>query len=308
MLLMFHGLTDCLHSGCENCQHKHLHVATFEAFLAFLARHYRIFSLDDVVDCLRAGRALPSRAVVLTFDDGFASNYELAFPLLKRYAAPAVVYLATEFVDEHQPIWTDRVDYAFHAAGKSPAEMIAAKQRLKHLPQEQIGAAVAALEETLGARLAASNADGVPAIYRNLSWAQVREMQASGLVQFGAHTHTHKILGRSQPDTIAYELSESKRIIERETSVPCRHFCYPNGSHGDFSDTSERLVQAAGFESSITTLYSRIKPQPDAFLLPRIGITNDLDLTRFDWLLAGLTAAADTLRSAFHSHHGDADE
>ena len=37
---MFHGFTDREHTGLENCQHKHLHVAKFDAFLAHLKRHH----------------------------------------------------------------------------------------------------------------------------------------------------------------------------------------------------------------------------------------------------------------------------
>jgi peptidoglycan/xylan/chitin deacetylase (PgdA/CDA1 family) len=289
-ILMFHGFTDREHQGCENSQHKHLHVCKMDAFLAFLTRHYRITSLDEIVDRLRAGRALPPRAVVLTFDDGFHSNYSLAWPLLQRYQAPAIIYLATEFVNDGKPIWTDRVDYAFNAVGKTSADLKAAKQRLKQLPQEEVEPAVAEMEDSLGARLTRANDPVVPAIYHSLEWEQVREMQAGGLVQFGAHTHTHKILGRSEPETVQHELETSKAIIERETGIPCRHFCYPNGGPGDFSRASEQIVAETGFISSLTTLSGWVTATNDAFLLPRLGIGNDLDLPRFDLMLAGFNA------------------
>lgn len=295
LILMFHGFTDCDHSGCENAQHKHLHVDKFAAFLAFLTKHYRVISLSELVACLCYQKPLPPRAVVLTFDDGFRSNYALAYPLLKHFSTPAIIYLATEFVDAHEPIWTDRVDYAFHLAGKSVAELKTAKQRLKVLPQEQIPSAVAELETALGQRLGRCDAQHVPAIYRSLDWELVREMCASGLVEFGAHTHTHKILGRSGVATIQGELQRSKRIIERETRTPCEHFCYPNGSNGDFSEMTERLVAEAGFKSSLTTLNGWVDAKSDAYLLPRLGITNDLDIARFDLLLAGFNAINDRI-------------
>ncbi len=282
-ILMFHGFTDRQHTGCENSQHKHLHVAKFETFLRFLKRHYQIISLDALV----SDQPVPKRAVVLTFDDGFLSNYTLAYPLLKRYEAPAIIYLATEFVDGHRPIWTDRVDYALHAAGKTLADLRAAKQRLKALPQEQIDSAVAELEAELGHRLINTNDPSIPAIFRTLSWEQVREMQASDLVQFGAHTHTHKILGRCQPETVEWELAQSKAIIERHTGRPCHHFCYPNGWHGDFTETTEQFLAAAGFRTSTTTINGTVRTGQSPYLMPRLGITNDLDLPRFDLILSG---------------------
>jgi peptidoglycan/xylan/chitin deacetylase (PgdA/CDA1 family) len=293
LILRFHGFTDHEHAGSENAQHKHLHVDKFAAFLEFLTKRYRIISLAELVDCLRAQKPLPPRAVVLTFDDGFRSNHALAYPLLKHYSVPAIIYLATEFVDAHQPIWTDRLDYAFHVVGKSLAELKEAKQRLKMLPQERVLLAVTELEAQLGQHLGRSDSRYVPAIYRSLDWDQVREMRASGLVEFGAHTHTHKILGRCEAATIQDELQRSKLIIERETKAPCEHFCYPNGSFGDFSEMTERFVAEAGFKSSLTTVNGWISEKQNAYLLPRLGIGNDLDIARFDLLLAGFNTMID---------------
>lgn len=45
---------------------------------------------------LAAGDPLPEKAVMLTFDDGYASNYEIAYPLLQEYDASAVIALITK--------------------------------------------------------------------------------------------------------------------------------------------------------------------------------------------------------------------
>ncbi|MBL9177483.1 MAG: polysaccharide deacetylase family protein [Verrucomicrobiaceae bacterium] len=234
---MFHGLTDKEHSGLENCQHKHLDGERFEGLVAGLAASYDVLSLDELAALLEQGRPLPAYPAVLTFDDGFASNYHLAYPVLKRFGLPATIYLETEFVDEKLPIWVDRVDYAMQQAGRSRADLVSFKEKLKPLPQAEILAAVERLEAETGHRLGRADRDDVPAIYRALDWAQVREMAASGLVTFGSHTHSHVILGRAAPEVIRHELLESRRIIEKETGSPCVHFCYPNGAPGGlFSD------------------------------------------------------------------------
>jgi peptidoglycan/xylan/chitin deacetylase (PgdA/CDA1 family) len=294
---MFHGFTDKEHSGCENCQHKHLHNTKFEAFLKHLKQHYQIISLDDLVRALEHNTALPKRAVVLTFDDGFLSNYTLAYPLLKQYQAPATIYLATEFVDESKPIWTDRIDYAFHAAGRSPTELKAAKSQLKKLPQEQIESAVTDWESKLQVETLDCLHLGTSPIYAPLSWDHILEMQSSGLITFGAHTHTHKILGRCQMDTVRAELALSKSIIEDRLGQQCDHFCYPNGSHGDFSQETEDCVREVGFRSSVTTLSGRLNNALHPFLMPRLGITNDLELARFKLITSGFIAWLENTRS-----------
>jgi peptidoglycan/xylan/chitin deacetylase (PgdA/CDA1 family) len=295
-ILMFHGLTDREHTGCENGQHKHLHADKFEAFLKFLTRHYRIVPLEEVVGCLRRGEPPPRRGVVLTFDDGFLSNHRLAFPLLKRHGAPAMVFLATEYVDERRLIWTDRVDQFCQATGRSVAELRAIKARLKKLPQEEVEAAVSELEAESGPLPGRSDDPRVAAIHRSLGWEEVREMQASGLVTFGAHTHTHKILGRCRLETMRRELSLSKSLIERETGRVCEHFCYPNGGAGDFTEESERLSREAGFVSTLTTIPGWVREGMTPYLLPRFGVSNDLDVERLSLILKGVQAVADRVR------------
>jgi len=302
VILMFHGFTDHEHSGCENCQHKHLLATKFEAFLKHLKKHYQIIALDDLLQAQQNDVALPRRAVVLTFDDGFLSNYTLAYPLLKQYEAPATIYLATEFVDVGKPIWTDRIDYAFHAAGRSPTELKAAKSQLKKLPQEQVEIAVCDWEAKLHVETLDCRQQGTPPIYAPLSWDHIREMKASWLITFGAHTHTHKILGRCQMDTVRAELTLSKSIIEDRLGQRCDHFCYPNGSHGDFSQETEECVSEVGFRSSVTTLNGRIKTSASSYLIPRLGITNDLSLERFKLNVSGFTAWLENTKRRFKSH------
>lgn len=287
---MFHGFTTQVHSGCQNCQHKHLLITKFEIFLKHLKKHYQIISLNDLIQNLQQNLPIPRRAVVLTFDDGFLSNYTLAFPLLKRYEASATIYLATEFIDQGKPIWTDRMDYAFHMAGLSAPELRAAKSHLKKLPQEQIESAVTAWESKLHVETLDCRHEKTPPIYASLSWDQIREMKASGLVTFGAHTHTHKILGRCNLDAVHAELALSKSIIEDRLGQSCDHFCYPNGRYGDFSQATENCVREVGFHSSVTTINGRLTTSVDSYLMPRLGISNDLSLEQFVLSVSGFTA------------------
>jgi peptidoglycan/xylan/chitin deacetylase (PgdA/CDA1 family) len=72
---------------------------SFAAQLNYLAENdYRVVRLRDLEDFLNGKRPLPSRAVIITIDDGYASTYEYAFPLLKEHGFPATVFLYTDFV------------------------------------------------------------------------------------------------------------------------------------------------------------------------------------------------------------------
>lgn len=52
---------------------------------------------------LAAGEPLPEKAVLITFDDGYASNYQLAFPILREFGAKAVISLITQHIEDRDP-------------------------------------------------------------------------------------------------------------------------------------------------------------------------------------------------------------
>lgn len=72
--------------------------ARFELLLQILQRQGRQFvTVSELVEHPQ----MPNQ-VALTFDDGFADNFEYAFPLLVKYQAKATIYLATEIEGIHK--------------------------------------------------------------------------------------------------------------------------------------------------------------------------------------------------------------
>jgi peptidoglycan/xylan/chitin deacetylase (PgdA/CDA1 family) len=65
---------------------------------------YRVVGLDEVVDYVRRGRALPANAVLITFDDGYRDNLENAAPVLSRLGYPAVVFVSVGHVGTERPM------------------------------------------------------------------------------------------------------------------------------------------------------------------------------------------------------------
>lgn len=71
---------------------------TFARQVAALAEHgYHSYSLAALCADLAAGRALPERAVVITFDDGYTSVHDYAWPLLQRYGFGATMFVVTGY-------------------------------------------------------------------------------------------------------------------------------------------------------------------------------------------------------------------
>lgn len=71
----------------------------FEYQMEFLRKHdYNVISLSDLVNAIQQRKPLPHNSVVVTFDDGPVNNYVDAFPILKRYKIPAMIFIVAEKV------------------------------------------------------------------------------------------------------------------------------------------------------------------------------------------------------------------
>jgi len=317
-ILMLHGFTDCPHpAGIGNTEDIHMPIADFEAICRLLAADYHVVSLDQVIDSLDTGEPLPPNPVVLTFDDGYLSNYELAYPVLRRYGLPGTIFATTNFLDGKQWMWWDRLEFALgHTALESALPPVAGapfacslrnrEERreafrsllpmVKALPQEDVDATVSALEDQLGCSLAAC--PNPPRIYLPCSWDDAREMTASGLVTIGGHTHTHLILGRCRPDTARQELLVSKQRLGEELGVTTPHFAYPNGhgDSGDHTDWTRELVIETGYRCALTTDIGRNGTDADRFRLLRFGTGNNLAYT--DAMTSGVLGLLVALKQA----------
>ena len=79
-VVMYHYVRDLQLSRYPGI--KGLELARFRTQLQFLGDHYQFVTMAEVVHSLRSDDALPSKAALLTFDDGYIEHYELCFPLL----------------------------------------------------------------------------------------------------------------------------------------------------------------------------------------------------------------------------------
>ncbi len=71
----------------------------FEEQMAFLKNNgYRVIRLDELFEFLDGKRPLPRKSVVITFDDGWRSMYDIAYPILKRYGYPATLFVSTDLI------------------------------------------------------------------------------------------------------------------------------------------------------------------------------------------------------------------
>jgi peptidoglycan/xylan/chitin deacetylase (PgdA/CDA1 family) len=234
---------------------------------AFLKRNFEVLPLSAIGECLRAGKRIPDRALVITIDDGYRDVLVDAHPVFREAGIPATVFLITGFLDRKLWPWWNQVEYAvLHS--KKPLIEASLGGEMVRLPLETAEQRALASTAICGKLVTVSNSSRVsfvhtlpelfaidlpqdaPPEYAPLSWDEVRWLAGSG-VEFGAHTQTHPVLPRMEHrDEVSNEILGSKARVDRELGRPTLCFCYPNG---DRNDAIEDLVKEAGFEIAVTT-------------------------------------------------------
>lgn len=289
-ILTFHGL--CAGTGDAKVLDWSLHlpVDIFRRVCGFLASNYHVVSIRELVAAIQKGDGLAPNTVLLTFDDGYASNYHLAFPILKEFNLPATVFVTTGFLDGTDRLWFQRLDLAFGSTakphldwefeyGKQRLPLASRTQRqnalvkllpeLKRMPDEDFLSEIDRIERLL--EVTPLQPEELPAPMRPMTWDQAREMKASGLVEIGAHTHTHPILARCSATAVEAEITTCRDRIAAELGEAPLVFAYPNGGPGDYGKDCLDALKAAGFTAACSMLNARVTLESALLELPRYG-------------------------------------
>jgi len=134
---MYHHIAEA--GATDDAVRRDLSVAPsrFAAQLEYLARQgYHTISLSDLVAHLQTGAPLPTRPVVLTFDDGYADNYTHAFPLLRQYGFRGIFFVITDFLDRDGYMTWAQVK-EMHKAGMEIGSHTLNHPDLSRLPPQQ---------------------------------------------------------------------------------------------------------------------------------------------------------------------------
>jgi peptidoglycan/xylan/chitin deacetylase (PgdA/CDA1 family) len=219
---------------------------TFERHAAYLSRRFTFVSLDLVINALEKKQwsDLPSRACVVTFDDGHAGNYKL-LPFFKKYSMMPTIFLCSAIVNTNRRFWWK--------SGIGSAEPF------KHVSNAE-----------MLARLKRQTGFGPEKEYADRQALSAEEIAAlSPYVEFGSHTRFHPILTNCDDIECMKEIADSKKEIERLTGKETRHFAYPNGN---YSHREIAMVKKAGYASARTICFGYVSAGSDLYALRAVEI------------------------------------
>ena len=116
--------------------------------LDYVQKHFTVVKLSDVIAHIEKGKTLPKKALLITFDDGYADNFELAYPEFKSRQLPFCIFLVADFINkqtEHDGIqqqflsheqiadMAEYTEFAYHSLAHENLMQIDPKDWLQHI-------------------------------------------------------------------------------------------------------------------------------------------------------------------------------
>jgi peptidoglycan/xylan/chitin deacetylase (PgdA/CDA1 family) len=237
-----------------------------ERQLRFLRRWFHPIDMGDLLAFVRARRSLPKNPVLVTFDDGYRDNHDVALPILERHGVRATFFVATDYVERRRPFWWDRVAMVIK---RSPHDHIeidypepvrlplesaqsreAAIMRIVRIVKDRAGLDldrfVDGLERASGVVLGWDEERRV-ADQTVMTWTHVAALHRAGM-NVQSHTCTHRVLQTLDAEQLAHELRGSRRLLEEVLAEPVRAIAYPVGKRVITAPHIKRAVRDAGYE------------------------------------------------------------
>ena len=295
-ILMYHGI---IRSSLMVKDWCFVDENSFILQIEYLKKHFEIISLSAAVERMRNGE-IKRPTVVITFDDGYQNNFDVAFPILCNEKIPATIFLTTGLIDTNDTVWHCQLNLALSETRRPRIERnglkfdlstldlkakasAAIQDSLKKLAHRQLMATMRNIILELDGDPDCSIQVGSP--YRMLSKNAIAEMVSSGLIEFGAHTHRHIILSRLSAEERLNEIRRSIDAILELTGRPCKCFAYPNGRMEDYDADSIQHLKACGIHMAVTTTAGPNNRMTPAMELRRYGVGADLPMAKFQLMV-----------------------
>lgn len=273
---------------------------------------YDIVPIGELTE--RLGRRDGGRFCVVTFDDGYRDNVEVAAPILRRHNAPYTIYVTTGFAERTARLWWLELEAAIGALDEidiaTAGERFTARARTADEKRQAYAGSFEFLrrhDESVMLDCIAQLCEraGVAVNVGDLcmSWDEVRAAADDPLCTIGAHTLTHPRLAKHDDAFVRRELEESRATIEREIGRSVVHLAYPFGDKGSAGPRDFEIARACGYETAVTTrpgvLFAGHRDH--LFALPRLAVQGGWqDVRMLESLLTGAPFALWNLGRRFN--------
>lgn len=258
----FHRIGDANKTPFDPCVFS-CDAENFQHYLDFFQANFRIIDLNELFSIIKQGKPIKEKLALITFDDGYRDNYEVAYPMLKAMNIPATFFVTTSLVGSKVIPWWDEI--AWHVrqlSGQSfklsiwpesitlPKNIYASSirkvlSRVKSFPA-QLDLQLNELRVLSGKEIPIEFSDNL-----FVQWGHLKELTQNGM-SIGAHSHTHRILSSLKSEDLTYELTESKRLLEDYLEQAVDSLSYPVGGASTYNNSMFKLLDDIGYQVGFT--------------------------------------------------------
>jgi peptidoglycan/xylan/chitin deacetylase (PgdA/CDA1 family) len=220
--------------------------------LEFLLRYYSPIGLPDLLDHVKRGRALPSRALLLTFDDGFREMNDVVAPILSAKGVSATFFVNSAFIDNVELCYLNKASLliehvrtrASRAASATMVRLLERHQVRARDLESGIRAITYETRAVLDELVAAADVDvaGFLADHQPyLTSAAIQTLIARGF-HIGAHSVDHPLYASLPLDEQVSQTVTSVTTIRSRFRLPYGAFAFPHSDHGVSKEYFQRVA------------------------------------------------------------------
>lgn len=286
----FHRIGDA-----QNCRYDpHVFscsVDDLKEHLIFIKKNFEVINQQRFIDIINSRQVVNKPLAYITFDDGYADNYQLAFPILSAMNIPATFFVATGLIESATIPWWDEIAWHIkhctldelklsswhHAIALSKTTT---NKNIREVLSQFKSASTDIAEQLLELRQA-TGLTIVDYTSEFMTWAHITEMESAGMT-IGAHSHSHRIFSSLNAKELSHELSHAKKLLEAKLVNDVLSISYPVGNASTYNKGMFDEIERQGYQLAFTFRYF-INQQVNAnkFQLGRFSISEPFDEIKF---------------------------
>lgn len=302
-VIMYHYVREIKNSQFPKI--KGIETQLFLNQIKYLNKYYQFVTIEDVIDSIFNNKLLPSKSVLLTFDDGYSDHYTNVFPILQEFGVKGSFYLPAKAIKERKMLDVNKIHFIL-ASVKNKNEIIKDIQNLlihnkseyglqdfdyyykklaetgrfdsakvifiKRLLQTELNEVLRSLivDILFNKYVKVKETDFAKELYLNEK--QIKEMLNSGM-HIGCHGYNHYRWNKIQPEKLENEIDLSLAFL-KELGVDLTNWtaAYPYGS---YNKEVENLLKQKKCQLAFTTNVGIAKTKMEGRLLLNRLDTND---------------------------------
>ncbi len=276
----------------------------FSAQMNVIVANCDVYPVQDLLNLDPASREY-SRAVAITFDDGYFDNLQFAEPILRRHALPATVFISSGFVDSRREMWWDELERLLLGDFRAPDDRlvldvhgierswqiaggagdsswnvryppVTGAQRaylelaaiLKWLEPAQRTSLLDKIRVQLSAEVFVRDS------HRGMSSDELKMLDSGGVMEVGGHTCDHVALSVMSHEVQQDQIERDKTALEAQLGHKVAGFAYPYGSETECDRSTMDIAAKAGYDFACVNIPTPFAARENNFAIPRHLVRN----------------------------------